>query len=210
MLDQRPAQCHVDHLHAPADAEHRHLALDRAPGERDLAPVALDHGLARLGVSFGAVAGRIDIGPAGKDEAVDAVEEIVWILDQVWIWRDHQRERLGSLNRGDVLVWQQRRAPVPHAPLGLLQRGADADHRSLLVHLSFFSVPRGAVVTRGYPPVGAAALRMTTYASRSAARRILPLAVFGSSAANSTIRGYLYGAVSALTWSWSPTTSSSL
>ena len=33
--------------------------------------------------------------------------------------------------------------------------------------------------------------------ARSAARLILPLAVFGSSSANSTIRGYLYGAVAA-------------
>ena len=33
------------------------------------------------------------------------------------------------------------------------------------------------------------------YRSRNAARRTLPLAVFGSSAAKSTMRGYLYGAV---------------
>ena len=39
--------------------------------------------------------------------------------------------------------------------------------------------------------------------SRSAARRTFPLAVFGSSSAKSTTRGYLYGAVWALTWSWS-------
>ncbi len=38
---------------------------------------------------------------------------------------------------------------------------------------------------------------------RSSARWTLPLAVLGSSAAKSTIRGYLYGAVSRLTWSWS-------
>jgi len=35
--------------------------------------------------------------------------------------------------------------------------------------------------------------------SRSSARRTLPLAVFGRSSANSTMRGYLYGAVCAFT-----------
>ena len=38
---------------------------------------------------------------------------------------------------------------------------------------------------------------------RRAARLTFPLAVFGSSGANSTMRGYLYGAVSRLTCSWS-------
>ena len=45
--------------------------------------------------------------------------------------------------------------------------------------------------------------------SRSSARCTLPLAVFGSSLANSTIRGYLYGAVSVLTWSCSSVRSAS-
>ena len=44
----------------------------------------------------------------------------------------------------------------------------------------------------------------------SAAPRTLPLAVFGSSGAKSTIRGYLYGAVSRLTWSWRSAASSAL
>ena len=45
--------------------------------------------------------------------------------------------------------------------------------------------------------------------SLKAARRTLPVAVRGSSVANSTIRGYLYGAVSALTWSCSSRASAS-
>ncbi len=37
VLAQRPAERDVDQLHAAADAEHGHVALDRAPGERELA-----------------------------------------------------------------------------------------------------------------------------------------------------------------------------
>src|SRR3954453_617300 len=55
---------------------------------------------------------------------------------------------------------------------------------------------------RGYPDP---ALRCL-----SNARLIFPLAVFGSDSANSTMRGYLYGAVSDLTWSCSSRASSSL
>ena len=44
---------------------------------------------------------------------------------------------------------------------------------------------------------------------RSVARRTLPELVRGSSSANSTMRGYLYGAVSALTWSCSSRASAS-
>src|SRR5215210_3306615 len=47
------------------------------------------------------------------------------------------------------------------------------------------------------------------YPVRSAARRTLPLAVLGSSSAKSTSRGYLYGAVRALTCSWSSRASAS-
>src|SRR4051794_20403268 len=54
---------------------------------------------------------------------------------------------------------------------------------------------------RGYPEPALGSL--------SSARLIFPLAVFGSDSANSTMRGYLYGAVSALTWSCSSWTSSS-
>ena len=45
--------------------------------------------------------------------------------------------------------------------------------------------------------------------ARSSARLILPLAVFGSESANSTMRGYLYGAVSVFTCSWSSRASAS-
>src|SRR5262249_23114307 len=39
--------------------------------------------------------------------------------------------------------------------------------------------------------------------ARSSPRLIFPLGVFGSSSANSTMRGYLYGAVTRFTCSWS-------
>src|SRR5688572_3907189 len=46
--------------------------------------------------------------------------------------------------------------------------------------------------------------------SRSSTRRILPDTVFGRLSTNSTARGYLYGAVTRFTWSWSSFASASL
>ncbi len=41
MLDERAAACDVEQLHPAADAQHRHVALERPPGEGELEPVAL-------------------------------------------------------------------------------------------------------------------------------------------------------------------------
>ena len=58
VLEQRAAEGDVEHLHAAADPEHRHVALHRARGERDLERVALgDRALGR-GVALGAVVAR--------------------------------------------------------------------------------------------------------------------------------------------------------
>ena len=51
VLAQRAAEGDVEQLHPAADAEHRHVALDRAAGQRELGPVALGHGAGGLGMA---------------------------------------------------------------------------------------------------------------------------------------------------------------
>ena len=55
VLVQRAARRHVEQLHAAADAEHGHVALDRPADERDLGVVTLGHGAVRLRMRLGAV-----------------------------------------------------------------------------------------------------------------------------------------------------------
>ena len=71
VLHQRAAAGDVDQLHAPADAEHRQVALDRRAGQRDLERVALGHRVDGLRVRPLAVAGRVDVGAAGEHQPVD-------------------------------------------------------------------------------------------------------------------------------------------
>ena len=54
-----------------ADAEHRHVALDRAPCERELGAVALGHRVLGLRMTLGAVGRRVDVVAAGEDQPVD-------------------------------------------------------------------------------------------------------------------------------------------
>ena len=72
VLDQRPAARDVHHLHAAADAEQRQVALERAARQRELERVALGHRPGRLRMRLGAVGGRVDVGAAGEQQAVDA------------------------------------------------------------------------------------------------------------------------------------------
>src|SRR5436309_11320079 len=109
-----------------------------------------------------AVAGRVDVVAAGQDQAVEEVEHLVRVLLEAAVGRDHHGQPAGALDRRDVTEGEQRGLTLPHPPPRAGERGADADHWPLFVHSS---------------------LRL--------ARLIFPEAVFGSSGANSTIRGYL-------------------
>ena len=75
MLQQRPSEGHVDHLHAAADGHGRHLELDGDPDQGDLEAV-LDLGrrvvvrtLAR------AVQVGVDVRVADEQEAVGVTEQ---------------------------------------------------------------------------------------------------------------------------------------
>ena len=80
VLDQRPPAGHVQELHAAADAEDRHVALERPVGQGELEAVALGPGVTGLRVYPRAVGGGIDVGAAGQHEAVDQVEHLAGVL----------------------------------------------------------------------------------------------------------------------------------
>ena len=77
MLVQRAAERDVHHLHPAADGEHGQIAFDGRTQERDLKAIALGHGADGLRVGLLAVGGRVQVGPAGQDQAVEAVEQLV-------------------------------------------------------------------------------------------------------------------------------------
>ena len=134
VLGERPAEGDVDQLHAAADAEHRHVAFDRAPGQRQFRAVALGHGVLGHRMALGPVGGGVDVIAPGQDQAVDHVERLIGVVLELGVGRDHQRQSAGPLDRADVADGQQRSAPVPHTPLGAGQSCAYADHRSAAGH----------------------------------------------------------------------------
>ena len=76
VLDQRAAAGDVEDLHAAADAEHGHVALERAAAKRDLEAVALGLVADRHRVRLGAVARRVEVGSAREDQRVEDVEKL--------------------------------------------------------------------------------------------------------------------------------------
>jgi hypothetical protein len=128
VLQQRPAAGDVHELHSAADAEQRDAALHRAACERDLEDVALGHRPARLGVRLRPVGTGVDVGPAGQDQPVDDVEQLVGVIVDRLVGRHHDHEPARRLDGADVGPRQQERLLVPDAPACALEHGADADH----------------------------------------------------------------------------------
>ena len=91
MLGERPALDHVQHLHAAADAQHGHVALERARAEAELEAVALRPGRADLRMRLRAVGGGVDVGAAREDQAVEHVEHLVGTLGEHVVGRQDQR-----------------------------------------------------------------------------------------------------------------------
>ena len=83
-------------------AEHRHLALERRPGERELERVAL--GLAPVGARIGlrAVGSRVEVGAAGEDERVERSSSASGIGGPGVVGRQEQRQPAGLVDRARV------------------------------------------------------------------------------------------------------------
>ena len=119
------AECHVQHLGAAADREHRQVARERGLHQRELEVVALADDPDRLGVRVGAVQLWIEVGSAGEDQPVDCVERLV----DRRAGRHEQRDAAGV---GDGLHIRRRyegSVDVPRAPRSARQVRRDADDR---------------------------------------------------------------------------------
>ena len=71
VLVQGAAAGDVEHLHAAADAEQRLVQPDGGVGDSEFPGVAVGRVRTGLGVLRGAVDGRVDVAPAGDDDAVE-------------------------------------------------------------------------------------------------------------------------------------------
>ena len=129
VLLERPAAGHVEHLHPAADAQHGHVTLERAVGQRELEAVALGPGPVGLGVGL---ARRRSRGPRRRPRRGSA--------------RPPGRAAVGRLRRAVVRragsaparrprwtaarsVRGDRSTTASQAPRDLLDGGADADDR---------------------------------------------------------------------------------
>ena len=127
VLVKRSAEGDVEHLDAAADAQHGHVALHRAAGERDLERVAQRVDVVGGLVGLGAIGGGIHVVAARQDEAVDSVQQLVRLVDQLAFGRDQQGQSAGPLDPGDIAGGQQRRRLVPDAERRFDHRGDDGN-----------------------------------------------------------------------------------
>ena len=120
----------VEDLHPAADAEQRHVALDRAARQGQLEAVAFGPDAPGLGVRLGPVARRVDIGAAGEDQRVEQVEHPVGLGLGGGVGRQQDRGPTRTLDRGRVGARRQLHRLLPHSPAGALERRADPDRRA--------------------------------------------------------------------------------
>ena len=128
VLDQRAAQRHRQKLLAAADAEHRHVARQRAVGQREFGGGAAFLQRHR-GVPVGVAVQRgIDVErAAGDDQRVDAVEIV---RRERCIVRQRDRQAAGR-DDGIGIVLPDRIPGIFRVAAGLLGIEGDADDGSL-------------------------------------------------------------------------------
>ena len=127
VLPERAAAGDVHDLHAAADAEEAGCRA-RARARASAISNASRSGRMPLGhrVGLGAVGGRVDVGAAGQDQAVQDVEDSSGSAS-AGVGRQHQRDPAGGLDGVHVVAVEEVGLRVPVAPAGSLDRGADAD-----------------------------------------------------------------------------------
>ena len=95
VLEQRAAERDVDQLHAPADGQHRQVARERAPQQRDL-EASRSGTVPMVSACAACVAGGIDVGAAGQHQPVDQVEQLARVLRERRIGGQQQRQPAGA------------------------------------------------------------------------------------------------------------------
>ena len=163
MLHEVSSARDIQQLEPAADREGRHVALERGGEERELAGIAARLRRVGLGMGIGAVAGRVDVGPAREDDRVERVERL---LDVLLGGRDDDGSPPGALHRVDVRERHERGGQLPHAPARLLRVRGDPDDGSHAASLSTIqSVP--SAHSSACPSAGSRLVRSTRTVSPS-------------------------------------------
>ena len=124
VLLQRAAHRHVQHLHAAADREHRHVRGECSPNDRQLNLVVLgDDAVQLLGRRFLPVVAGVDVAAAVEHHRVDPPQQIGDVLDQRQDGRQHQRRPAGAGDGVEVATSRGERLAA-HA-LGFGRQAAD-------------------------------------------------------------------------------------
>ena len=76
ILPEHAAEGDIEHLDATADSENRHVAFDSLAHKLELGVIAVLMRLIRALEALFAVAGRIDIVAAGKEQSLAPVKEL--------------------------------------------------------------------------------------------------------------------------------------
>ena len=131
VLEQRAAEGDVEDLHTPADAQCRHAPVDGRPHQRDLEPVADGADVGHLGPGLLAVEDRVDVAPAGEEQAVEAAQPLPGLGPVERDGRHDDGVGAGPLHRLEIGRRRCHRAlsPAEHAP-GQDGNPGDGDERS--------------------------------------------------------------------------------
>ncbi len=86
--------------------------------------------LVRALLEFGAVEGRVEVGPAGQDQAVQALEHLAGVLGSLGRRREQDGHAACQAHAFDVALRDDRCGQVPVRPAGMRAIGADADPRT--------------------------------------------------------------------------------
>ena len=113
-------------------------------GELELVP--LGPGLGGVGSGLGTVGGRVDVGAAAEDQAVEPVEQRDGVCGDRRVGRQQERDGAGLLDGHRVAVRREVGELVPGAPAGRLGRRRDADQAGRLSPLEALETPEALPV----------------------------------------------------------------
>ena len=127
--DEIAAERDVQHLHAAADAEERQVgARDRGPGELELEAVALERDAVVRPMRCAAVARRIDVAAARKNETLDRLQRL---RNLPFDRGQHDRDAAGAADGVDVVARQREALALPGATVARdADQGASHDRQS--------------------------------------------------------------------------------
>ena len=150
VLAQGAAEGNVEHLHSPAESEHRQVELDGGEAHGNVELVVLGHdAVQRVVVGLLAVAPRVDIAAPGQQDPVEMLQHRVRIARQL---ADRRHEHRHAAGPGDCPRVRLAAAEcIALALVGERERpGAHGDQRGRLAH--------GAILADRLRPTGGGTL----------------------------------------------------